>query len=167
MSARTCNFWGLKLSEICDLLNNVLSSFCGHFQNVFPLLYITFTSNSLHTYDFAWKCHIIITDKYPVSSQKFYFRYAFPDNFNFINVFFNLVVSKILSTVFRWVPRLLIWWCYTQDKLGSKSDYGKSIWILNLLYVTYHYGSNPTVVIVQWSWMNSSWVDSHHIHGTC
>ena len=36
---------------------------------------------------------MIIIEKYPVSSEKFYFRYVFSDNFIFIIVFFTLLIS--------------------------------------------------------------------------
>ena len=91
-------------------------------------------------YNFAWKFHMIIIDKYPVSSRKFYFRYAFSYNFTFIIVFVSLVVSDFKDTnssvgVPRWVPIILIWWCYGRDQWESKSNHHRRIWILNLLYV--------------------------------
>ena len=56
------------------------------------IIHLKFVQNNI--YDFAWKFLIIIIDKYPVSSRKFYFRYAFSDNFSFIVSFFSLVVSN-------------------------------------------------------------------------
>ena len=42
---------------------------------------------------------------------------------------FKVWMSKFLKYL------ILIWWCYTPDKLQSKSTYDRRIWILNLLYV--------------------------------
>ena len=40
---------GLNFLKICDLLDSILSSFCSHFQNVFPLLCITFIQSPLES----------------------------------------------------------------------------------------------------------------------
>ena len=92
----------------------------------------------------------------PSLLSKLYFRYAFSDNFTLIMVFFSLVVSDTNNSVGvpRWVLRLLIWWYYAQDKLGSKSNYHRRIWILNLLYVNLSLWLKPscgycTVILIR------------------
>ena len=66
---------GLNFLKICDLLDSILSSFCSHFQNVFPLLCITFIQSPLES---------SISD---ISS----------DNFTFIIVF-SLMVNDFKNT---------------------------------------------------------------------
>ena len=104
---------------------------------MFPHLCITFTLNLFATIRFCLEISHIIIDKYPVSSQSYISDMLFSDNFTLIMAFFSLVVSDTNNSVGvpRWVLRLLIWWYYAQDKLGSKSNYHRRIWILNLLYV--------------------------------
>ena len=125
------------------------------FRKCFHLVHhIHFKLACNNTYNFAWKFHIIIIDKCPVSSRKLYFRYAFSDNFTSIIVFFRLMVSDFKNTnnsvgVLRWVPRLLIWWCYGQENPNQIITGGFEFWTCYML--TYHYGSKPTVVTAQWS----------------
>ena len=121
LTPRTCSFRGLQLFENLWSVRQyfiVLSFFCCYFQNVFPLVHhIQFKFVGNNIYDFAWKFQITATDKYPGSSQNFYFLHAFSDNFPFIIAFCSLVISDCNNSnnsvgVLRWVPRLLIWWCY-------------------------------------------------------
>ena len=131
-----------------------------------PRIHFKFVCNNI--YDFARKFHII--DKYSSISRKFYFIYAFSDNFTFIIVFLSLIVNDFKNTynsvgVLRRVPRLLIWWCYAWDKLGSKSNYHRSIWNLNLLYLNLLLVQ--TLLWLLYSDPNSSWADSHHVHRNC
>ena len=109
---------------------------------------------------------IIIIDKFLVSSQKFSFRYAFSDNFTFIILFFSLMVSHFKNAkdsvgVPRWVPRLLTWWSYARDKLGSQEELNSEPVICK-----------PIIMVQTLQWLlysdpNSSCADSHHIHRTC
>ena len=141
MTPRTCNFWGLKLFEslwfftyfifFLWLSSECVSALVHHIH-----FHIKFACSII--YNFSWKFHIIIIDRYPVSSRKFYFRYVFSDNFILIIAFFSLVVSDLKTTsnsvgVLRWVTSLLIWWSYDRDKLGYKSNNHRRIWIPNLL----------------------------------
>ena len=142
MTPRTCNFWWLKLSENLWSVKWYFIFFLWPFSESVSTLvhHIHFKLACNNTYNFVWKFHIIVIDKCTVSSRKLYFRYAFSDNFTFIIVFFRLMVSDFKNTnnsvgILRWVPRLLIWWCYGREKLKSKSNYHRRIWILKLLYV--------------------------------